>query len=51
MSGLVDEILIVTDTILRMKKKLFISFAPYILVVVAFVGFVCWNGSVVLGNS
>ena len=33
-----------------MKWKLLISFSPYLMVVVAFLLFVYWNGSVVLGN-
>ncbi|XP_062095641.1 dol-P-Glc:Glc(2)Man(9)GlcNAc(2)-PP-Dol alpha-1,2-glucosyltransferase [Humulus lupulus] len=48
-SGLVDDIIAVCLTSLRMKKKLFVGFAPFIIVLVAFVAFVRWNGSVVLG--
>lgn len=49
--GLVDEIVAVCLAILRAKKKFFVSFAPFIILLAAFVAFVRWNGSVVLGTS
>lgn len=48
-SGLVDEIVAVCLAILRAKKKFFVSFAPFMILLAAFVAFVHWNGSVVLG--
>ncbi|KAF4377550.1 dol-P-Glc:Glc(2)Man(9)GlcNAc(2)-PP-Dol alpha-1,2-glucosyltransferase isoform X2 [Cannabis sativa] len=47
--GLVDDIIAVCLTSLHMKKKLFVAFSPFIILLVAFVAFVRWNGSVVLG--
>lgn len=37
--------------ILHTKKKLLVSFAPFIILLAAFVAFVRWNGSMVLGTS
>ncbi|PSR98278.1 Dol-P-Glc:Glc(2)Man(9)GlcNAc(2)-PP-Dol alpha-1,2-glucosyltransferase [Actinidia chinensis var. chinensis] len=48
-SGLLSEI---QDIVLRawhLKWKLLVSFSPFFMVLVAFVAFVRWNGSVVLG--
>ena len=50
MAGFVDEAVAIFETIFRMKKQLFVSFLPFIFVLAAFVAFVRWNGSVVLGN-
>lgn len=33
-----------------MKWKLLVSFSPFLMVLVAFLAFVRWNGSVVLGT-
>nr|XP_010915299.1 dol-P-Glc:Glc(2)Man(9)GlcNAc(2)-PP-Dol alpha-1,2-glucosyltransferase isoform X1 [Elaeis guineensis]XP_019705140.1 dol-P-Glc:Glc(2)Man(9)GlcNAc(2)-PP-Dol alpha-1,2-glucosyltransferase isoform X1 [Elaeis guineensis]XP_029119021.1 dol-P-Glc:Glc(2)Man(9)GlcNAc(2)-PP-Dol alpha-1,2-glucosyltransferase isoform X1 [Elaeis guineensis] len=47
--GFIDEIL---DTTLRLwcfKWKVLLSFAPFIMVALAFLAFVIWNGSIVLG--
>ncbi|XP_024031251.1 dol-P-Glc:Glc(2)Man(9)GlcNAc(2)-PP-Dol alpha-1,2-glucosyltransferase isoform X2 [Morus notabilis] len=49
MPGLVDEIVAICLAILHTKKKLLVSFAPFIILLAAFVAFVRWNGSVVLG--
>ena len=35
----------------HLKWKLLVSFSPFLVVLAAFVAFVCWNGSIVLGNS
>ncbi|XP_061369279.1 dol-P-Glc:Glc(2)Man(9)GlcNAc(2)-PP-Dol alpha-1,2-glucosyltransferase-like isoform X2 [Gastrolobium bilobum] len=48
-SGLVDEIWAILLTLWHMKWELLISFSPFLMVVVAFLSFVYWNGSVVLG--
>ncbi|OAY24834.1 dol-P-Glc:Glc(2)Man(9)GlcNAc(2)-PP-Dol alpha-1,2-glucosyltransferase isoform X2 [Manihot esculenta] len=48
-SGFLDEIREICLTSWPMKWKLFISFSPFFMVLVAFVAFVRWNGSVVLG--
>ncbi|PON38565.1 Alpha-2-glucosyltransferase Alg [Parasponia andersonii] len=47
--GLLDDVVAACLAIFRMKKKLFVSFAPFVILLVAFVAFVRWNGSVVLG--
>eukprot|EP00256_Glycine_max_P063614 XP_014633454.1 dol-P-Glc:Glc(2)Man(9)GlcNAc(2)-PP-Dol alpha-1,2-glucosyltransferase isoform X2 [Glycine max] len=48
-SGFAHEIWSILLTLWYMKWKLLISFSPYLMVVVAFLLFVYWNGSVVLG--
>ncbi|XP_021635077.2 dol-P-Glc:Glc(2)Man(9)GlcNAc(2)-PP-Dol alpha-1,2-glucosyltransferase isoform X2 [Hevea brasiliensis] len=48
-SGFLDEIQDICLASWHMKWKLFISFCPFFMVLVAFVAFVRWNGSVVLG--
>ncbi|XP_044495523.1 dol-P-Glc:Glc(2)Man(9)GlcNAc(2)-PP-Dol alpha-1,2-glucosyltransferase isoform X1 [Mangifera indica] len=48
-SGLLDEIHDVLLTSWPMKWDILCSFSPFFLVLVAFVTFVYWNGSVVLG--
>lgn len=48
-SGFLDEIKAICLTSWNMKSKLLFSFSPFFIVLVAFVAFVRWNGSVVLG--
>uniref|UniRef100_A0A0R0F1X7 Dol-P-Glc:Glc(2)Man(9)GlcNAc(2)-PP-Dol alpha-1,2-glucosyltransferase n=1 Tax=Glycine max TaxID=3847 RepID=A0A0R0F1X7_SOYBN len=48
-SGFADEIWSILLTLWYMKWELLISFSPYLMMVVAFLLFVYWNGSVVLG--
>ncbi|TKY69584.1 Dol-P-Glc:Glc(2)Man(9)GlcNAc(2)-PP-Dol alpha-1,2-glucosyltransferase [Spatholobus suberectus] len=48
-SGLVDEIQTILLTLWHKKWELLISFGPYLIVLVAFLLFLHWNGSVVLG--
>ncbi|KAK7390572.1 hypothetical protein VNO78_25881 [Psophocarpus tetragonolobus] len=48
-SGLVDEIETILLTLWHKKWELLISFGPYLIVLLAFVLFIHWNGSVVLG--
>ncbi|XP_058761135.1 dol-P-Glc:Glc(2)Man(9)GlcNAc(2)-PP-Dol alpha-1,2-glucosyltransferase [Vicia villosa] len=48
-SDLFDEIWTVLLTIWHMKLELLISFSPYLMVLIAFLLFVYWNGSIVLG--
>ncbi|KAJ6699601.1 ALPHA-12-GLUCOSYLTRANSFERASE ALG10 [Salix purpurea] len=47
--GFLDEIKAICLTSWHMKSKLLFSFSPFLVVLVAFVAFVRWNGSVVLG--
>ncbi|KAL5549970.1 hypothetical protein UlMin_000146 [Ulmus minor] len=49
MSGLLNEIGSILVTSLDMKRKLCVSFAPFTILLAAFVAFIRWNGSVVLG--
>ncbi|KAF7845496.1 dol-P-Glc:Glc(2)Man(9)GlcNAc(2)-PP-Dol alpha-1,2-glucosyltransferase isoform X1 [Senna tora] len=48
-SGLFDDIWAILFTLRHMKWELLISFSPFLMVLVAFVLFVFWNGSIVLG--
>ncbi|GAB2230144.1 hypothetical protein Drorol1_Dr00014401 [Drosera rotundifolia] len=47
--GLVDEIRIILFRARHMKQQMFILSAPFLFVLAAFVAFVRWNGSIVLG--
>ncbi|KAL9250248.1 Dol-P-Glc:Glc(2)Man(9)GlcNAc(2)-PP-Dol alpha-1,2-glucosyltransferase-like protein [Drosera capensis] len=47
---LVDEIRTIMFRAWYMKQQLFILFSPFLLVLVAFIAFVRWNGSILLGN-
>lgn len=49
--GFLDEILDVTFKLWSLKWKVSIAFFPFALVLLAFVAFVIWNGSIVLGTS
>uniref|UniRef100_A0A803LT21 Dol-P-Glc:Glc(2)Man(9)GlcNAc(2)-PP-Dol alpha-1,2-glucosyltransferase n=1 Tax=Chenopodium quinoa TaxID=63459 RepID=A0A803LT21_CHEQI len=49
LSGLLDEIQYILVQAWHSKWELVVSFSPFVLVLVAFVAFVYWNGSVVLG--
>ncbi|XP_072959372.1 dol-P-Glc:Glc(2)Man(9)GlcNAc(2)-PP-Dol alpha-1,2-glucosyltransferase isoform X1 [Typha angustifolia] len=48
-SGFVDEILDVTFKLWSLKWKVLMVFAPFAMVLVSFVTFIIWNGSIVLG--
>ncbi|KAI8556623.1 hypothetical protein RHMOL_Rhmol05G0268600 [Rhododendron molle] len=48
-SGFIEEIQDTFLTAWLLKWELLVSFSPFFLVLVAFVAFVCWNGSIVLG--
>lgn len=48
-SGLLDEIQTIILRSWQLKWELLLSFSPYLIIFVAFIAFVCWNGSVVLG--
>lgn len=50
-AGVIHEIETIFLTFLNMKRKLFVSFTPFIILLAAFVAFVLWNGSIVLGTS
>ncbi|KAM2983662.1 hypothetical protein FF2_009557 [Malus domestica] len=47
--GFLDEIEAIFPKLWHMKLELLVSFSPFILVLAAFIAFVQWNGSVVLG--
>ncbi|XP_021744670.1 dol-P-Glc:Glc(2)Man(9)GlcNAc(2)-PP-Dol alpha-1,2-glucosyltransferase-like isoform X2 [Chenopodium quinoa] len=49
LSGLLDEIQYILVQAWHSKWELVVSFSPFLFVLVAFVAFVYWNGSVVLG--
>ncbi|XP_059427953.1 dol-P-Glc:Glc(2)Man(9)GlcNAc(2)-PP-Dol alpha-1,2-glucosyltransferase [Corylus avellana] len=49
MSGLLDEVQVILLRSWHMKWKLLVSFSPFLMVLLAFLAFVRWNGSVVLG--
>lgn len=48
-SGFIDEIQDIFVMAWHLKWELLVSLSPFFLVLVAFVAFVCWNGSIVLG--
>ncbi|KAE8689775.1 Actin 3 [Hibiscus syriacus] len=48
-SGLLQEIQAIVLTSWRIKWELLVSFSPFFFVLLAFVAFLVWNGSVVLG--
>ncbi|KAJ0244062.1 Dol-P-Glc:Glc(2)Man(9)GlcNAc(2)-PP-Dol alpha-1,2-glucosyltransferase [Hirschfeldia incana] len=48
-SGLVYDVYAVISTSWDMKWKILVKFSPFIVVVVAFVIFILWNGGIVLG--
>ncbi|PQQ06855.1 dol-P-Glc:Glc(2)Man(9)GlcNAc(2)-PP-Dol alpha-1 2-glucosyltransferase isoform X1 [Prunus yedoensis var. nudiflora] len=48
-SGFLDEIKAIFLRLWQMKLEALVSFSPFILVLAAFIAFVRWNGSVVLG--
>ncbi|XVF76633.1 hypothetical protein PTKIN_Ptkin13bG0282000 [Pterospermum kingtungense] len=48
-SGLLHEIQAIVLTSWHIKWKLLVSFSPFFFVLLAFVAFLFWNGSVVLG--
>ncbi|KAI4356470.1 hypothetical protein L6164_000492 [Bauhinia variegata] len=48
-SGLFDEIWVILLTLWHMKWKLLVLFSPFLMVLIAFILFVQWNGSIVLG--
>ncbi|BAT84445.1 hypothetical protein LR48_Vigan03g137400 [Vigna angularis] len=48
-SGFADELWAILLTLWYLKWEILISFCPFLMVVVAFILFVYWNGSIVLG--
>ncbi|KAL4642653.1 hypothetical protein ACB092_02G035900 [Castanea dentata] len=48
-SGLLDEVKVIFLALWHMKWELLVSFSPFLMVFVAFLAFIRWNGSVVLG--
>lgn len=49
-SGILDEIHCIVPMAWRLKWELLALFTPFLIVLVVFVAFVYWNGSVVLGD-
>ncbi|KAM0953540.1 putative dolichyl-P-Glc:Glc(2)Man(9)GlcNAc(2)-PP-dolichol alpha-1,2-glucosyltransferase [Dioscorea sansibarensis] len=47
--GFIDEIREIVLRLWWLKREVLTAFAPFIVVVVAFLAFVIWNGSIVLG--
>ncbi|KAK9290120.1 hypothetical protein L1049_008284 [Liquidambar formosana] len=47
--GLLDEIQAILLVLWTLKWELLVSFSPFFVVLVAFIAFIRWNGSVVLG--
>ncbi|KAK4486735.1 hypothetical protein RD792_006694 [Penstemon davidsonii] len=48
-SGLLDELRDIIVTSWHHLWELLVTFSPFFMIFVAFVAFVCWNGSIVLG--
>ncbi|KAF8402903.1 hypothetical protein HHK36_010995 [Tetracentron sinense] len=48
-TGFLDELQAILLRLWHLKWEVLVSFSPFLLVLVAFVTFVLWNGSVVLG--
>nr|POE83053.1 dol-p-glc:glc(2)man(9)glcnac(2)-pp-dol alpha-1,2-glucosyltransferase [Quercus suber] len=48
-SGLLNEVEVILLALWHRKWELLVSFSPFLMVFVAFLAFVHWNGSVVLG--
>ncbi|KAB1224100.1 Dol-P-Glc:Glc(2)Man(9)GlcNAc(2)-PP-Dol alpha-1,2-glucosyltransferase [Morella rubra] len=48
-SGLLDEVQVIFLTLWHRKWELLLSFSPFLMVLMAFLAFVRWNGSIVLG--
>ncbi|KAJ8443218.1 hypothetical protein Cgig2_017211 [Carnegiea gigantea] len=48
-SGLIDEIQLILIQVWHLKWELLACFSPFLVVLGAFVAFVYWNGSIVLG--
>lgn len=50
-AGLLGEIQDIILTSWHMKWGILVSFSPFLLELLAFIAFIHWNGSVVLGTS
>ena len=50
LSGVFDEIRTIISTSWHIKWELLFSFSPFLIVLMAFLSFILWNGSIVLGN-
>ncbi|KAF5201213.1 Dol-P-Glc:Glc(2)Man(9)GlcNAc(2)-PP-Dol alpha-1,2-glucosyltransferase [Thalictrum thalictroides] len=48
-SGLLNEVQVILSRLWLLKWDILVSFYPFLVVLLAFLGFVHWNGSVVLG--
>lgn len=48
---MIDEVQDIIARLWCLKWEVLMSFSPYILVLAAFIAFVIWNGSVVLGTN
>ncbi|XP_056170623.1 dol-P-Glc:Glc(2)Man(9)GlcNAc(2)-PP-Dol alpha-1,2-glucosyltransferase isoform X1 [Syzygium oleosum] len=49
MPGLLDEIKAILSTSWHMKWEILVHFVPFVMILVAFIAFIRWNGSIVLG--
>lgn len=49
LSGLLDEIKAILSTSWHMKWEILVHFVPFVMILVAFIAFIRWNGSIVLG--
>lgn len=50
-ADLIDNIEEISLTSWYIKGNFLVVCSPYLILLVAFIGFVCWNGSIVLGTS
>lgn len=48
-AGLLYEVRVILARVWLLKWEVLESFGPFLMVLLAFVAFVCWNGSIVLG--
>ncbi|KAI6675052.1 hypothetical protein NL676_002958 [Syzygium grande] len=49
MPGLLDEIKAILSASWHMKWEILVHFVPFVMILVAFIAFIRWNGSIVLG--
>ncbi|KAL5716684.1 dolichyl-P-Glc:Glc2Man9GlcNAc2-PP-dolichol alpha-1,2-glucosyltransferase [Ranunculus cassubicifolius] len=48
-SGFFDEVQVILERLWLLKWEILVSFTPFLVVLLAFIAFVLWNGSIVLG--
>jgi hypothetical protein len=49
-AGFTEEIWDISFKLWNSKSKVFVTFAPFAIVLVVFVAFIIWNGGIVLGK-